>query len=223
MPTDFTVQRKSLAEEVSSRLQERISSGYFAVGSKLPPEAELGAMFGVGRSSLREAIKVLANAGLLSVRQGSGTYVVSKYATNEPISQRLKRASSSDLDDIRQILEMKIAEKAAQKCNKTDLKNIKKCLRGIELANESKNLESCIDADITFHTAIAAASHNEILLEFYQLASEHLRKWYRKIYKDSEVFATAFDLHERLVRCIEDSDSKAAWALAEQIIKHGRV
>jgi len=223
MKSNLAIERKSLAEEVVSRLRQSISSGAFSVGEKLPIEADLMKMYGVGRSTIREAIKVLSNSGFLSVKQGSGTFVVSSFAANEPISMRLKRAQSSDLDEIRQILEMKIAEKAALKRTKTDLKKIRVCLAEIKKANFSGNLENCISADILFHTALASASHNDILLELYQLASEHLDKYYKKIYDSAEVFKTAFALHEKLCFYIENGDAKEAWNTAEEIIKHGQV
>lgn len=216
------VEKKSLADEVSGLIQKRISSGEMPVGTKLPTEKELSDMYGVGRSTVREAVSVLANIGLLRVMQGKGTFVVSQYATNEPIAQRLKRAQSCDLDEIRQILEMKIAEKAAQKRTKADIKNIEARLAEIAEANASGDLEKSIDADIKFHTAIAEASHNEILLEFYEMASAYLRQWYAQIYRSSEIFASAYGLHSELVVKIAERDCAGAWNVAEEIIKHGR-
>lgn len=223
MSSNIAVKRKSLAEEVASHLRGRIISGEIKVGEKLPAEGELSTFYGVGRSTIREAVKALANSGLLRVKQGLGTFVESQYAVNEPISQRLKRAPSGDLDEIRQILEMKIAEKAAVKRTKSDIEKIAVCLAEIDKANQSGSLENSIDADIMFHMALAEAAHNQLLLEFYQMASEHLRKWYSKIYSSSEVFATAFVLHKKLSDVIAAGDSKAAWKVAEEIIRHGRV
>ncbi|HEY8971874.1 MAG TPA: GntR family transcriptional regulator, partial [Puia sp.] len=69
------LQRHSLADAVVSRLQQQLSLGEYQPGEKLPSEPELMEQFGVGRSTIREAIRILANLGLLSVRQGSGTFV----------------------------------------------------------------------------------------------------------------------------------------------------
>ncbi len=223
MSSEFKIGRKSLAEEVAIRLRESVESGHFAVGDKLPAEAELMTMCGVGRSTIREAIKVLANSGLLTVKQGLGTFVAARYPTSEPISQRLKRAPFNDIDEVRQTLEMKIAEIAAKKRTKRDLKNIEKCLAEIEEADKSGSLERSIDSDILFHKALAEASHNALLAELYGLASEHLRKWYRKIYTSADIFASALDLHRELYSHIKEGDSKKAWNVAEAIIRHGRV
>ena len=72
------VEKKTLADEVSEQIQKRIVSGEMSVGSKLPTEKELSDMYGVGRSTIREAVSVLSNIGLLRVMQGKGTFVVSQ-------------------------------------------------------------------------------------------------------------------------------------------------
>lgn len=223
MNANLTVERKSLAEEVTNRLQESIRLGGFPVGGKLPTEPQLMRAYGVGRSTVREAIKVLSNTGMLRVQQGVGTFVASQFATAEPMSQRLKRASASDLDDVRQILEMKIAEKAALKRTQSDIKSMKAKLAEIEKADASGSLEACIDADIAFHAAVAAASHNEILLEFYELASDRLRQWYKSIYSSADIFVSAFGLHKALLESIVARDARKSWNLAEEIIRHGQV
>src|ERR1700744_6399261 len=120
---DF-INKKSLAEEVASRLQEQISLGRYKVNEQLPIEPELMKSFGVGRSTIREAIKTLVNSGLLRVQQGLGTFV-QQTTGNEPMDQRLKRASIQDLDEVRQLLEMKIAEKAAINTSEKDIITIK--------------------------------------------------------------------------------------------------
>lgn len=215
------VQKKSLADEVADRLRSQIASGEYAVGEKLPAEPKLMELFGVGRSSVREAIKLLSNSGILSVRQGLGTFVASRYAKDEPMADRLSRADEADLDEVRRLLEMKISEKAALKRSDSDMANINESLEKIRQANKSCDLKKCVDADIEFHTAIAVASHNEIFFELYKAASSHLRKCYLKKYKDYKIFATAETLHESLVKSIAEKDAKKSWDIAEKIIKHG--
>src|SRR5580698_3927854 len=69
--------RHSLADAVVGRLQQQLSLGIYQPGEKLPSEPELMVQFGVGRSTIREAVRILSNTGLLTVRQGSGTIVES--------------------------------------------------------------------------------------------------------------------------------------------------
>src|SRR5512143_2015612 len=67
--------RRRLHEDVAEQVRDAILDGRFAPGTKLPPERELAAEFGVNRTSVREAIKVLEGLGLVSVRQGDGATV----------------------------------------------------------------------------------------------------------------------------------------------------
>ncbi len=94
---DQGISRRSLADEVAARIQQQIVSGQYKIGDQLPIEPELMQQFGVGRSSIREAIKLLVNSELLRVQQGVGTFVADNTGIGEPLAQRLKR---SDLPDI---------------------------------------------------------------------------------------------------------------------------
>src|SRR5579885_1262205 len=89
--------RESLVNQVLSYLQQQIASGAFPVKSKLPTESELMARLAVGRSTLREAMRILAYMGLVEVQPGDGTYVCAPPLETEPLGQRLKRAQVSEV------------------------------------------------------------------------------------------------------------------------------
>jgi DNA-binding FadR family transcriptional regulator len=214
------IHRKSLADEVAGRLQEQISSGHYKVGDKLPIEPELMKSFGVGRSTIREAIKTLANSGLLRVMQGVGTFVEEVTGSREPLDLRLKRAAVKDLDEVRRLLEMKIAEKAALYRTDQDITLIKGHLAARKQAANAGLLQACIDADIEFHMAIARASKNEIFVDLYRSVSIHLKHFFSEIYPDTDAFEQSYGLHEQLLKSIIAGDSKKAWSLAAKIIGH---
>ena len=212
------INKKSLAEEVASKLQEQISLGQYKINEKLPIEAELMKSFGVGRSSIREAMKLLANSGLLRIQQGVGTFVQEVTGTQEPMDQRLKRASLKDLDEVRQLLELKIAEKAAINRTDDDIVAMKQHLANrMKTANEGL-LEECVEADIQFHIAIAEASKNEILADLYKSVSKHLKKEFLKLYPDTEVFKETYIIHEQLLKNIIAKDPKKTWNTVAKII-----
>ena len=209
--------RKSLADEVASKLQEQISLGKYKINEKLPIEPELMKAFGVGRSTIREAIKSLVNSGLLSVQQGVGTFVV-QTTGNEPMDKRLKRANVQDLDEVRQLLEMKIAEKAAINRSEKDIITMKGHLAARKHAAQAGLLEECIDADIQFHVAIAEAAKNEILTDLYRSVSLHLKNWFLHIYPDTQIFIDTHHLHKQLLKSIIANDPKQAWNTSAKII-----
>lgn len=108
---------KLLAEQIQEQIYRYILETPVEVGRKLPNEFELGQRFGVGRSTIREAVKLLVSRGVLEVKQGSGTYVVSTTpADMDPLGLREiqdKMGLALDLADVRMILEPGIAEMAA--------------------------------------------------------------------------------------------------------------
>src|SRR6266566_2559656 len=91
-PSSSPVRRQALVDQVLDYLQQQITTGTFPVGSKLPTEPELMAQLAIGRSTLREAMRVLVHMGLVDVRAGDGTYVCTPSPEAEPLGQRLRRA-----------------------------------------------------------------------------------------------------------------------------------
>jgi DNA-binding FadR family transcriptional regulator len=214
------IQKKSLADELAGILQQQISSGRYRTGDKLPIEPELMKQFGVGRSTVREAIKILANSGLLRVQQGVGTFVEEPGLGKEAIDQRLQRADIRDLDEVRQLIEMKIAEKAATNRTEEDIQTIQLHLAARGQYAQEGQLEACIQADINFHIAIAEASGNDILADLYKSTSIHLAKWFLRVYKDTSDFIQTQHYHQELLSDIVSKDAKAAWSTAARIIGH---
>lgn len=213
------IPKKSLADAVAERLQKQITAGTYKIGDKLPTEPQLMTTYGVGRSTIREAIKITSNLGFLSVQQGIGTFVKSRTG-NEPISHRLERANIQELDEVRQILEIKIAEIAALNRTKDDIARINKFLARRDKASKLGLLEECIDADIEFHVAVAEASHNSILSELYQLVARHLEQGFTSQYHDTSNFLRSHSLHDQLAKHIAAKDPKKAYATALKIVQH---
>jgi DNA-binding FadR family transcriptional regulator len=136
------------------------------------------------------------------------------------MEQRLKRANVKDLDEVRQLLEMKIAEKAAINRTEKDIVAIKSHLDARRQAGVDGLIEECIEADIRFHVSIAEASKNEILADLYKSASVHLKNWFMHIYPDTDIFNETYILHEQLFKSIQAGDPKKAWQIAAKIIGH---
>ena len=209
--------RHSLADAVVGRLQQQLSLGVYQPGDKLPSEPELMAQFGVGRSTIREAIRILANTGLLTVRQGSGTLVEAQRGIAEPLPQRLKRASAEDLDEVRQLLEIKIAEKAALHRTRKDIVKMQTLLEQRNNAARAGDTEEAITIDIRFHVAMAIASRNDILADLYRTVAEQMGRHFRQTYFNTDTFVASQHLHEQLLQSIIDKDPKKAWQYAEKI------
>ena len=211
------IPRKSLANEVAAQLQQRILKGAYKVNQKLPVEAELMKAFGVGRSSIREAVKILVNSGFLRVQQGIGTFVEDTTGINEPLGQRLKRASAKNIDEVRNILEMKVAEKAAANRTGNDISKLEHFLKKRTKAANENLVEECIDAHINFYIALAEASKNDILSDLYKLFALQLKNDLLNIHQDTTLFKNTSEDHHKLFDSVLREDPKMAWFWSAKI------
>jgi DNA-binding FadR family transcriptional regulator len=214
------IKRNSLADEVAQRLQEQISLGSYKTGEKLPTEPALMESFGVGRSTIREAVRILANSGVLRVQQGLGTFVEEQTGIVEPLPQRLKRAQFEDLDEVRQLLELKIAQKAAINRSQQDIEQMTQCLQRRKDFGAANEVAECIQADIDFHLAIAQASGNSILTDLYRTVAMHLKAKFIERFRTTDTFVNTQQLHKNLLNSIVAQDDQQAWHCVLQIIDH---
>jgi DNA-binding FadR family transcriptional regulator len=150
-----------LVDQATERLREQITKGHWAVGTKLPGENSLATTLGVGRSTVREALRALAGAGLVQARQGSGVFVIAT-EPREDWSVRLRRAAVTDVYEVRMLIEVEAAQLAAQRRTDDDIAGLDMALSQRRTAASGSNVEF-IDADIALHTAVVAAAHNSVL------------------------------------------------------------
>lgn len=159
------VKSRLLAEQVEEQLLRYIQTKPLAVGEKLPNEFKLGEMFGVGRSTVREAVKSLVTKKILEIRRGAGTYVVSVTTLEEdPLGIRNvedKLSMALDLVEVRLLLEPGIAEMAAIHATPDDVRRLKRLCRQVE--EKIGNGENYIPDDIEFHTCIARCTGNKVM------------------------------------------------------------
>ena len=121
-----SIERQRLFMEVSEQLEKMILSGLYKPGHKLPSEQTLANEFGVSRNVIREAYKSLMERGLVSVKQGKGTFVTAPHlnlvaqALNRFI-QSTEKTSHTNLYEIRRVLEVASVKLAAKRANNEDL------------------------------------------------------------------------------------------------------
>jgi len=153
-----------LADQAADALFTRIRAGEWALGAKLPGETTLAPQLGVGRSTVREAIRQLAGRGILDSRQGSGVYVTALEAP-EDWEQVLRRADIVTVIEARTAIEVEAATLAATRRTPSDVRVIR---RALELrTGPGQSVEEHVDADMALHRAIVIAAHNEVLTELF--------------------------------------------------------
>ena len=159
------MERKLLGAQVEDALMEYILKTPVPIGEKLPNEFELGEMFQVGRSTIREAVKGLVTKGVLEVRRGDGTYVKSHCTLAEdPLGlSRLddKYKLALELFDVRLALEPEIAAAAAEHATPENKARLEALCDEVERIYRAGG--DHIPKDIAFHTSIAPGSQNRVM------------------------------------------------------------
>jgi DNA-binding FadR family transcriptional regulator len=212
------IQRKTLAQEVAERLIQGITDEEYAVGDKLPTEPELMKIYGVGRSSIREAIKILSIKGVLSVQQGVGTFVTSKNI-QESLETQINKAEFNEVYEVRSLLDSKIAARAAVHRSEKDLKTIKMYLDLRDKSAEENQALECYQADISFHISIAEACGNNLLKEIYKIASKHILRTFEISHNNNtDSFKLSQKIHADLYNSIENKDPENAARIAQLIV-----
>ncbi|OMC34543.1 GntR family transcriptional regulator [Mycobacterium sp. GA-1841] len=158
-----TTRRTGLVDQVIEQLRTLVTTGEWPVDSRIPTEPELVEALGVGRNTVREAVRALAHNGIFEVRQGDGTYV---RATSE-VSAALRRLCGSELRDVLQVrrcLEVEGARLAAVARTDDDVAN----LRSLLVHTDTTDHVQFTKSDTEFHLAVVRASHNPVLIEIYR-------------------------------------------------------
>jgi DNA-binding FadR family transcriptional regulator len=158
--------RTGLVDQVIEQIRGAIRRREWPVGQRIPTETALAGNLGVGRNTIREAVRALAHTGLLEVRQGDGTYV---RATSE-VSGAIRRLCGSELRAVLQVrrsLEVEGARLAATARTEAELARLGELIALRERAQRDGDREGFVRADAEFHRTVIHSGHNALLSELY--------------------------------------------------------
>ncbi len=168
MNNNLRIKPAKLSDQIVQQLEHMLLEGSFAPGQKLPTERELAAQFDVSRPSLREALQKLEAKGLVSRKQGGGTFVCDNLVggLTDPLFELIGRHPESQFDllEFRHALEGICAYYAALRGTKNDFLNIRQRYDEICQAQGQHDLDAESAAVGRFYSAVAEASHNVVLL-----------------------------------------------------------
>ncbi|WP_448321219.1 FadR/GntR family transcriptional regulator [Streptomyces sp. CO7] len=167
------IRRTSLADQAADLLLQRIRAGEWRLGGKLPGETTLAPQLGVGRSTVREAIRQLAGRGVLQTRQGAGVFVTA-LDPDEDRDLVLRQADITTVVEARLAIEGEASGLAAGRRTPADIRAMRRALRQRE--EHRSDIEEHVDADLAFHRSVVAASHNEILVGLFDDFTPRLRQ-----------------------------------------------
>ena len=215
-----SMQRASLVARVIEALRSLIESGEWPVGEKIPAEPVLVGSLGVGRNTVREAVRALVHSGMLESRQGDGTYVRADNDLGAAMRRRLRRAGHLEALEVRTSLERDAARLAAARRTPADIAGLRDALAQREAAWAQGDDDKLVAADLEFHRRTVAATHNGMLADLYGHLTEGLRATLHTIMNaplsDQRRYQRA--AHAALVEAIEAGDADAACRCVQDYI-----
>lgn len=213
--TVFTpVKQTRIVEDICRQVTDRIISGELKVGDRLPSERDLAAAFQVGRSTIRESLRKLEQAGLIFIRTGStgGAYVAN--SGSEPVTRaltlmlQLQQVSPEDLLEARKSIEVATVRLAARRATREDLEKIK---AAVDSPDNFSGKEGFISANMAFHEGIAEAARSRVLsctlLAIRELIAQSIRLLPTI---DQTMMQTSHSFHSRIYQALADRDADLA-------------
>jgi len=206
------IRKLAIAEEVSARLLSLIQDNYLGPGDKLPSERELAASMEVSRPSLREALRALAMMNVIETRQGDGTYVTSLepglLVEHLDFVLSLDRSAIHHLFEVRRIVEVGIAELAAQRATEDQITELDALLE--KASHSTGDAEAFLKVDLAIHELIADAAGNPFLSRIMSSLSRLGLASRRRTGVLHSVREQSLDDHAAIVAAIKAQDPEAA-------------
>jgi GntR family transcriptional regulator, transcriptional repressor for pyruvate dehydrogenase complex len=205
---------------ILEQIEEQIITGGLVEGDKLPPEQELALQAGVGRRSVRDALKALEMKGLITIRKGSGAFVtrndldsyIETMVRNVQAYLKLDRAKLAHLLQFRELLSGGIIGMLAQDPDPAVISTLEESLAAQDEAYARKSAAMYTRAHLKFHQAIIDSLHNPIMAMMHSQVIKILEPYMRKSGTDSRIMKSSIKEHYEILNAIKSGDAARAHA-----------
>lgn len=214
---DTVKKTRKLPEQIADKLREMIIQESMKTGSKLPAEAELMARFGVSRSTVREAVKILQTEHIVDIRQGQGTFLCAMPGlADDPLGLRFADQEEliAQLLETRLLIEPSVAALAAQRRQDSHLQAMKLLLDKMD--NAYLHGENYTPYDAQFHSIIADCTGNDVMKRLLPTIHESIRAGYQHTRRVEGSYQRASQCHLEMYRAIAEQDSDRARLAAQR-------
>lgn len=201
---NLNISRNNLNLIIADKIQNLIASEKLGRGTRIPPERDLASLLNVNRNTLREALRILQQRGLIEMKPGKGTYIIDVPVST--ITDSIQRFSEfgnialSDLMELREIIEPEIAALAAVKATPEQLMELENHVEKLKQCCTDSDIQQYVLEDEQFHENLAECTGNELLIA--------LVKGLRK---------NMIGLREKIIEEISDLNNKANREVLEAI------
>lgn len=204
------IQKILLHEQVSQEIKSYIQEHDLKEGEKLPSVEEMTQMFGVGRSSLREALRYLEAVDIVRVENGKGIFVrdVNTFRFSGKVKIESERHFLLDILDVRRALEGQAVALASKRITTSQVKELKQCLEKYRVLKEGNKDTS--EIDLEFHRLVIKAANNSILETVVDSISGLYEKFFNEPLGDKQLFDETYPYHITMYEGIAAHDTERA-------------
>ncbi len=211
------IQSVKVFEKVAEQIEKRILDGELRSGDRLPTERDLAEQFHVSRTAVREAMKILAQRGLVDMRPGRGTIVIDgaheamQESINLAMKLKLREVGGSDnLVEVREILEIEIAALAATRATEKEIDAMREAVKVMDESLD--DADAFIAADNNFHEALAQGTQNTLILILVNSIVNLLSEQRKQIFEIEGGPQRGQIHHKRILESVIRRDPRAARA-----------
>ena len=212
------IDRVSMSEEIIEYLKQQILSRTLKSGQRLPAEESLAESMGVGRGTIREALRVLIHMGLVE-RKGNGTYVTEGRVKNDYQLKLDEYRDIVEIIEVRRVVEPALAQLAAVRRNQESLDKLRLELE--QMRDGVADVDSFLLHDSTFHDMVFEASGNSILEGFIRGLKDLMKKNQALVLRErfSHIMPKSLDFHEKVYEAIVKGDGDLSYQIMLDHIK----
>lgn len=214
------IKQKRVSDQVQDQIKDNIISGEWAPGTKIPGEMDLAEMFGVSRVSVRQAIHRMVGMGVLTIRRGEGTFVSEVFPKDYfnallPVLM-IEAADLVEMLEFRAVIEIESARFAALRADEEDIGRMANALSNMK--KNKGDYRKFAHEDLNFHTALALATHNSVVVKVTTIMHDMLKNSMEEIVK-LRGFQDGLHYHSRILDAIKAKDADAAAQLMREHIE----
>ncbi|MBU2956069.1 FCD domain-containing protein [Paracoccus sp. 1_MG-2023] len=215
------------AAQTAQHIEQLILEGTLTPGEQLAPERDLAERLGVSRPTLRDALRMLTDRGLLTRRARGVEVAQLGGALRDPLMEMLTRAEvADDYLEFREVVESEAAAMAANRATDIDRQRLRDCIEAIEAAHARNEPDAEAQADADLHVAVYEASHNLVLLQIMRALSGSLRSDVlqnrQRLFTIPQVRDILRDQHMAIAAAIVAGDADAARDAAHDHLQYLR-
>ena len=218
-----SVKGEKISDLIVRQIKTAILNGAMQPGDRLPPERALTEQFQASRISVREALKSMEAAGLLTIKRGAGAFVaeVSSKPMTDSLSSflRIKKISINELTEARIIFEPSIVRLATERITPEDFQELDRNVE--ETARIIKSNAPASSINIEFHSLLARATHNLVISLTMENMFNVTKEWtleeggdHKKILR---LDTQALLYHQKILKALRERDSQKVYEL---MLKH---